>query len=438
MNDLTSWVRRSPVLWPVPPPYLGVPALLILLVTWGSIRASLEWQALDWTRTSALVGSHTQLTAVVAAGAAALVAVRLTRRSLVFAQPWQVRASTGAPARHLVLVVGWCLGAYLVGLLPLFTVTALRGAGSPKPLPILGALIGFAVLTLLGYVVGAAVQNLVAVPITVGLTFLLTGLPLGGEAWSALTPMASFPPSLGLYENPMLGAYRLGFLLSLGVALVWTLVKLLGEHPFRPAVGHGAAVVAVVVAATLPHLRPFPLVEYTEAAPEVCRTQEGVRYCVHEGHSDSLEQVVRDSARVFAAYGVPEAIPEEVRDYSLANSEGEVAGGHEQGVLWLRIYPGWAPEQTVSDEAAHWVVPGFEGCGSNGVAGLEGAASPEERRAALLYELHGWVLEEARGASQESGLFAGAEPEQVRAWSVAHHERLVSCEVDPEELPWAP
>lgn len=172
-----------------------------------------------------------RVTAAVAAGAAALVAVRLTRRSLVFARPWQVRAAREAPARQMALVVSWCLGAYLVGLLPLFTVTALWGPGSPEPLPILGVLVGFAVLTLLGYVIGAVVQNL--------------------------------------------------------------------------------------------------------------------------------------------------------------------------------------------------------------VAGLDHNASPEERRAALLGELHGWVLAEARGQEyRDGGLFAEADGGQVRGRAAANHERLASCEVDPEDLPW--
>ncbi|WP_017587847.1 hypothetical protein [Nocardiopsis ganjiahuensis] len=430
-------MTTSPLFWPLPPPLVLVPAGIVLLMTLTATWGQLSWRALDWVYLSGQVGVQARLPVVVAAGAAALAAARLTRPSLVFAQSWQPRLGRDVPLRHVTVVIGWCLSAYLVGLLPLTAAVASQGAGTPNPVPVLGALTGFAALTLLGYLCGVALRGLIAVPVAIGLVFVCTSLPLVADAWTALSLQLPFTPSLGMRESVPLGLYRLGFFLLLATAAAWTSVWLL-RAPRRWSAPHVTAVVAVATAAVLPHLHAFPLVTYAPVGSEVCAEREGVRYCVHEGHADELALIVELAAPVFAAYGSSEAAPAQVRDHSLATGDDEVLHGTGHGVLWTRVHPGWDPYQEVPQASAGWLVPDLLVCGSEGVAGTGGEATPQERRAAVLVGLQTWLASRSFPGSPGAGPFAEAAPDEVRDWIGRNEDRLARCEVEPEELPWRP
>ncbi|MBB5493641.1 ABC transporter permease [Nocardiopsis metallicus] len=430
-------MAASPLFWPLPPHLVLVPAGLILALTLASTWGQLSWRALDWVHLSGQVGVQARLPVAVAAGAAALAAARFARPSLVFAQPWQPRMERDVPLRHARVVTGWCLGAYLVGLLPLTAAVAVRGAGAPDPVPVLGALTGFAALTLLGYLCGVALRGLIAVPVAVGLVFVLTSLPLVADAWTALSLQLPFTPSLGMRESLPLGLYRLGFFLLLATAVAWTAVWLL-RAPRRWSAAQVTAVAAVAAAAVLPHLYAFPLVTYAPGGSEVCAEREGVRYCVHEGHADELSLITDLAAPVFAAYGSTDAVPAQVRDHSLAAGDDEVLSDAEHGVLWMRVYPGWDPYQEVPAAAAGWLVPDVFVCGSEGVGGTDEGATPEQRRMSALVEFEAWLASRSFPDSSGDGPLAGADPDGVREWIDRNEDRLAACEVEPEELPWRP
>ncbi|MGW5876801.1 ABC transporter permease [Nocardiopsis terrae] len=406
---------------------------MTLTATWGQ----LSWRALDWVYLSGQVGVQARLPVVAATGAAALAAARFTRPSLVFAQPWQPRLGRDVPLRHATVVTGWCLGAYLVGLLPLTAAVASQGAGTPHPVPVLGALTGFAALTLLGYLCGVALRGLIAVPVAIGLVFVCTSLPLVADTWTALSLQLPFTPSLGARESIPLGLYRLGFFLLLGTAAAWTSVWLL-RAPRQWSAPQVTAVVAVATAVVLPHLYAFPLVTYAPGGSEVCAEREGVRYCVHEGHADELALIVELAAPVFAAYGSSEAVPAQVRDHSLATGDDEVPHGAEHGVLWMRVYPGWDPYQEVPATAAVWLLPDMFVCGSESVGSTDERAPSEQRRVTVLVELKAWLASRPFPGAADGGLFAGADPDEIRDWISRNEERIAACEVEPEELPWRP
>ncbi|MFE9244834.1 ABC transporter permease [Nocardiopsis sp. NPDC006938] len=428
----------SPLLWPLPPHAVLVPAGLILVLTLASTWGQLSWRALDWVYLSGQVGAQARLPVAVAAGAAALVAVRFARSSLVFAQSWQPRVERDVPVRQAALVTGWCLGAYLLGLLPLTAAVASAGAGLPQPVPVLGALTGFAALTLFGYLCGVALRGLVAVPVAVGAVFVFTSLPLVTDAWTALALQLPFDTFLGVRENSALGLYRLGFFLLLAAASAWTASSLL-RAPRRPSAPHAAAVTAVAAAVVLPHLYAFPLVVHATGGTEVCEARDGVRYCVHEGHADELAPIVDLAAPVVAAYGSADATPAQVRDQSLATGDREVLDGVDRGVLWLRVHPGWEPRREVPWAVAEWLAPDVFVCDSKGVASTDEGATPEERRAAVVAGLQAWLASESLpGGPRDGGPFAGADPDQVRAWISANEDALASCSVEPEDLPWWP
>ncbi|MCY9786875.1 ABC transporter permease [Nocardiopsis sp. EMB25] len=435
MTSTCSRTRTSVLFWPLPPVFVLVPAALILVLTLADTWSQLSWRALDWVYLSAEVGTRARLPVVVAAGAAALVGARFTRPGLVFAQRWQPRVERDVPWRHCAVVTGWCLTAYLVGLLPLSLAVAAYGAGVPDLTAIAGALTGFAALTLFGYLCGVTLRGPLAVPVAVGLVFLLASLPLVSDAWSSLSLQLPVSPSLGTRESTAVGPYRIGFFLLLAVALAWTVAALL-RTPRRFSAGYGLAVAAVAVAVVLPHLRPFPLLAHAGDGTEVCSERAGVRYCVHEGHRDELTTIADLSVPIFDAHGLADAAPDEVRDLSLAESDGEVLS-QDQQTLWLRVYPGWEPEQEVPSAAAEWLVPDVFRCGSGGVASLAADAPPEARRAAVLADLRTWLITRAHeDGPVDDGVFAGAAPERVREWIRRNPERLSTCDVDPGELPW--
>ncbi|MFD6948964.1 hypothetical protein A6A08_03020 [Nocardiopsis sp. TSRI0078] len=435
MSPSAARLRASPLFWPLPPAFVLVPAGLILAMTLAGTWDQFGWRALDWVYLCAQVGAQARLPVVVAAGAAALVAGRFTRRSLVFAQPWQPRADRDVPLRHAAVVVGWCLGAYLAGMLPLTFVTAAQGSGTPDAVAVAGALTGFVALTLLGYLCGVLARGLLAVPVAVGTVFLLTSLVFVSDSWTALSLQLPFDPFLGRREAAALGPYRLGFFLLLTVAVAWTVAWLL-RAPRRFSAVHGAAVAAVAVTVVLPHLHPFPLV-VRAPGPAVCEEHGGVRYCVHEGHAEELAAITALAAPVFDAYGLTDALPRQVRDQSLARGDEEVFDGPARGVLWLPVHPGWDPYQQVPAFAAEWLAPDVLRCGSEGVVSLDRNAEPQERRAAVVHGLKAWLASQAFGGGAHGDtLFADAAPDRVRAWIRQDRERLASCEVDPEELPW--
>ena len=436
MTTLRNRVKASALFWPLPPPLLLTPAGLILALTLAGTWSPLSWRALDWVYLSGQIGAQARLPVVVAAGTAALVAARFTRASLVFAQPWQPRLERDVPLRHALVVTGWCLGAYLVGLIPLTVAVATHGAGVMDPVPVLGALAGFVALTLLGYLCGLFARGLFGVPVAIATVFVLTALPMVADPWTATSLQLPLVPFVGMRESVLLGSYRLGFFLVAATIAAWATVRFL-RVPRRFSAPHVLGVMALVSAALLPHLYTFPLLAYAQDGDEVCSEHDGIRYCVHEGHTDELDLIIDLAAPVFAADGRGDVVPVEVRDHGLAAGDREVLDGPAHGVLWMRIHPGWDPYRQVPEDAAAWLVPDLFVCGSEGVARLGRDAKDRERRAAVIAGLQTWLASRSFGGdTSEDGLFSDADPDEVRAWIARESERLSACEVEPEELPW--
>lgn len=434
MNTLGDRVRRSPLFWPLPPAHALVPAAVVLLLVLVSTWERTSWRALDWIHFSSQIGAEARLPVAVTAGACALVAARFARPRVVFAQSWQPRAGAAAPARQAAVIVGWCLVAFLVGLLPLLVAVAAQGAGVPDPIVVAGALAGFVALSLLGYLAGALIGSLLAVPVAVAVVFLLASLPLVADAWGALSLQVPFPPSLGMRENPYSALYRLGFFLLLAVAVGWTSLWAL-RRPRETSPVHAVAVLVALVALIPPHARPLPPLSYASTPEEVCSEESGVRYCVHEGHTSELDDLVELATPVFEAHGRP-GPPSQVRDLSLAEGDSEVLESPDD-VLWLRIFPGWDPVQEAPATAAEWLTPDVHRCGSDGVGSLDDGAGPAERRAAVLYGFSAWLSSQPYdGDAHGDPLFSDVDPEEIQGWLLRDRERLESCSVEPEELPW--
>ncbi|GAA4911651.1 hypothetical protein GCM10023237_34690 [Streptomyces coeruleoprunus] len=399
---------------------------------WLGTRAQLEWQALDWTYTSAEFTAQLRFPAIVAAGAAAHVAARLTHRTRIFAQPWSVRVGHPLLRRHLGQLLGWFLPAYLLGMAPLVWATARHASyGHPHALVVVGALTGLAALVALGYLTGALVQNVLAVPLTVALVFLLLGLPNLHDGWNAVVPTLSALPTLGREQSLDLGLYRLLAFTVFG-ALFWSLAaRLLTRRP--PAAAHAPLLLVPVVLVALPLLRTPALFTYAGDGREVCDTRGTVTYCVHEGHRAELAELRDLAAPVIAAYGPDRAPLRQVRDDALA---GAGTGAHRPDTLWVPITPGWRPAEEVPPLVASTLLPGRAACVSP-TGSIAAGAATDERRTHLLQDLALWLQSRAfPGGGTDAGLFSGVAPERVRQWLARDRHAVETCTADPEDLPW--
>ncbi|ASU84874.1 hypothetical protein CDO52_20615 [Nocardiopsis gilva YIM 90087] len=352
--------RLHRVGWPLPPLLLLLPSTAITLFTWYATADQLTLSAPDWTHTSGVIAERTRLPAVLAATSSALIASRLTPRTRIFAQAWQVRAGWPTVGCHVLAALGWFLGAYLLGLLPLLWQTAARvDYGIPDPLVVGGAFLGLAALVALGYLVGAVLAAPLAVPAAAGAALLILYLPDVLGQWGALAPaVAADPPHLGMREERPFAAFRLAFF-----SLVVVVAGVLAAHVVRvgrrqSVAPYGVATVMLGVGlAVVPQYPAWAWVEYDPRKPKVCEDRASVRVCVHRGHEAELAAAAERADRLVDAYGPGAVDFHEVRDLSLARSHDDVVIGARQGVVWLRIRPGWAAEHSVPGAITRRLVP---------------------------------------------------------------------------------
>ncbi|MBB6170792.1 hypothetical protein HNR23_000852 [Nocardiopsis mwathae] len=437
-------LRLHRACWPLPPLLLALPSLAITLLTAYATADQLSLTAPDWTHTSGLIADGMRLPTVVAAAAAGLIACRLTPRTRIFAQTWQSRTGWPSVWRQAVPALGWFLGAYLLGLVPLLWRTAQgAGHGGPDLLVVGGVLVEFAAVVALGYLVGAAIANPLAVPAAAGVALLTLYLPGALGAWSGFTPaVVADRPYLGMREERPFAAFRLGmsaFVLIVAAVLADRLMR--GGRSWSAASYGPAAVLLAVAVALIPPYPAWGWVEYAPDKPQLCQDDPAVRVCVHQGHAAYLTDTTKRAAALVGAYGAEAVDFTEIRDLSLARSHADVLVGEREGVLWLRIRPGWDAERDVAATLTRRLVPDTAvACGSEGVARLDPEAEPEQRRAAVLVELGAWLEGDASGGAEggpsEDSLFGAASEDEVRAWIGEARGSIAACQVDPEDLPW--
>ncbi|MFV2117800.1 hypothetical protein ACE14D_04870 [Streptomyces sp. Act-28] len=422
--------------WPIGIRFFALTAAGVLVLAWFGIKDQLHWRALDWAHTSAQFTEQLRLPSILAATAASHVAARLTHRTRIFAQPWSVRVGRPVLVRHLGQLLGWFVPAFLLGLAPLVWRTAHHAAfGGPDPLVIAGALLGFVAFVSLGYLIGAVTQNLLAVPVTVAVVFLLAGLPQIDDAWNAVIPVMSAIPTLGREQSLPLAWYRLLAFVVFCAMFCWFAVCRMSRR--RPLDLVRAPLLLVPIAlVAFPLLRTPALFTYDPAGGQVCDSRGGVTYCVHEGHRSELASIRDAAAPVIAAFGAGNTDVRQVRDYSLATSDAAVFSAERNGTMWVHITPGWRPAEEVPLLVANRLVPGTARCASP-VGSIEAGAGTDERRTHVLHELVDWLRGQAfPHGGMAGGLFAEARPEQVGQWVSREREAIATCTVDPEDLPW--
>ncbi|MBB5958454.1 hypothetical protein FHS29_005062 [Saccharothrix tamanrassetensis] len=416
---------RSPLgAWPVLLPALAITGVVVAAT--GRMRS---WPYQEWVQTSAEFHQQNVFTAPIAAAAATYFAGRLLPPSRVFALPSAARAGRQTVAQHLGLLIGVFVAAYLLGLLPLVVVTVSDAEhGGPDIGAMLTGVLGLALATAVGYLVGAVTRTALTAPLSFVLLFGAAVVGSSGDTFSSLAPVLYITPVLGSVQSTPFVVYRLAFLTVCAIAVVWTAVGLLRRHRVSGRFRGAAALLPLLLPAVLavpPLLSKPALFAYEAEVPQVCRAAGGVEYCVHGGHRSRLDLLVAATDAAVQRYGRPAPF---TRVYDEALRGRPVDGTDEwrpeapDTVLWIPIQP-QNPTETRPVQAVYVL------SGSGACRRLGDAADPESVR--LADDLGGWLA----GTVRSHNAFAGLPDSAVRQWIAANVDRIAGCTLTPESLP---
>ncbi|WP_051772762.1 hypothetical protein [Saccharothrix sp. NRRL B-16314] len=417
---------RSPLgVWPVLLPVLAITGVVVAAT--GAMRA---WPYQEWVQTSAEFHQQNALTAPIAAAAATYFAGRLLPPSRIFALPSATRAGRQTVARHLGLLIGAFVGAYLLGLLPLVVVTV-SGAeyGGPDLGVMLTGVLGLVLATAIGYLVGAVTRTAMTAPLSFVLLFGATALGSGGDTFSALAPVLHIKPVLGVVQSTPFVVYRLAFLTASTIAVVWATVGLVRRHRAnRRFRGSGLALLPLLIPAVLvvpPLLSKPALFAYEAETPSVCRAVNGVEYCVHEGHRSRLGIMIAATDAALTRHGgsapFTRVYDEALRGRPVNGTDVWRAQARDT-VLWVPVQP-HNPSESRPVQAVG-VLSGLGPCHQ-----LRGTADPESVR--LAGDLGRWL----DGTAAPGNVFTGMPDSSVQRWIAANGDRIAGCGLTPETLP---
>jgi hypothetical protein len=414
--------RRTLPLGPLP---VLLPGLAIVVVVVGSTLAQMSWPYQEWIRTSAEFHQQNALAAPIAAAAATYYAGRLTPPDRIFALPSAVR--TGAPMvrRHLLVLITAFVTSYLIGLAPL-VITTVRDAehGGPHLLVMLTGLLGIAMATSLGYVIGVLGRTALLAPLSFILLFALTMLGTSGDDFAALAPVLHVEPILGQVEAAPLVAYRIAFLLVAIVTAAAASAALLRAGRSRTARLRALAALIAPILLVVPALIRTPaLFSLETSAHRICAVQRDVEYCVHAGHRSQLTALVAAADPIIASY--PARVPRIDRIYDVALS-GSV--GDDPRTVWFMI----EPRNPTGTDAVNVpaVLSGLDTCLRKYGPEPTGAAAEATE---LAQNLNVWLLH--KGDPPAGSGFHGVPVEKMRGWISRVQNDIAACTLSKGDLP---
>ncbi|PRW62296.1 hypothetical protein CEP50_16310 [Actinopolyspora mortivallis] len=421
-----------------------VPGLLILAAALSQTSEMWSWRHQVWIHTSAKFHEEPLiLAAPVAAAGAAYYAGRLTDASRIFAQPNSPRNDGQLVTRHLLTLCGFFTGAYVVGMVPMVVLTALRApTGGPHVLVMLVGVLAVVAATSVGYTAGVLTGTAWISPLMLVLGFLaiqLNGFSQG--LFLPAVPVTHGIASLGEVPNTPVLLYRIAFLVLLSTATVIVAVRSL-SRPRRwkiPSLLSVGLVGALVFTILVPLSGSSPKL-YADAAnpPRTCRTVSGVEYCVHSGHRARLDTIVSAARAVYEQYGsVPERASR-VRDASLGEST-RTDGVTPARVTMHASNPPTMLTRSVQNSVAFRLV-GTGACRQRyperKQPARSGALVNSSHPADIATELAYWLLGRAEKTAElpprfgAVPAFEGSDPQEVRAWIAEHERQIATCTLE--------
>lgn len=395
------------------------PALAIIIVVLGMTWSMLGWPYPLWVQTSAQFHQQFTWAGLIAATSACWYATVLHAKDRIWAQPHAPRLGTPAAVRHLITLVCWFVGAYLVALLPL-VVSTMDGIGTPDPLAMLSGVLAMIAATTLGYALGTLIPSAVMVPlVAVGCYALLVAGGTQGERLAAVAPVLYLDPELGQHESLPLLMFRVALFAVLTVAAAGLAARAMTRtQPWRLVVY--LAVPAALVAAALVR-RPAVFVADAHP-PTTCTEQRGIRYCVHVENRPRLAELVRSTDPVIVRFGTKPANIDQIWDQSLTAQpiDAERARGVE--LAWLE------PDGTIQSDIAT-TAAGVYACAFAEPSPIRSEEDTERLTQAAI------DLSEYLTTGALTGTLSTLSARDVQRWLARHQDQLHACTLTPDQLP---
>ncbi|MGH3623982.1 MAG: hypothetical protein ACRDQ5_19700, partial [Sciscionella sp.] len=404
---------------------------VIFLVTLFSTSGMWNWRYQEWVQTSQQFHEQLILIAPFAAAAATYCACRLTGPTRIFAQPCAVRSGAPVVRRHLGLLGGWFLLAYLLGLAPLVVLTVLRAeAEGPDLLAMLTGLAGLAAVIGIGYLVGVVTGSAWPAPFVFVVMFvILQATAYYHDTFAAVDPVIHFDATLGRTEAVPITLYRLAFFLLVVVVTAVLAARALTRSRRVTIPSPGAAALLILVAAgiVVPMVwTPALLAEETNPST-VCQRSSRLTYCVHAGHRSELATLRATAADVFRVSGPPPPSVRRVRDAALATPGDDLLAAD---TVWVHLYPGESTRQDTLPAVAD-AVAGVNICTAR--YGVTTSVPQSEQLASNL----------ASAIQQRAGYpgavaptrFDRMTPAQFRNWVAAHRPAIAACGLTTQQMP---
>lgn len=421
------------LLWPLPWPWVALPAALIWLVTSAQMAQTLNWVYIDWPALSGIPLGALVLSGPLVSTAAAYVSSSTWGPRTPFASPIAQRsgAATARAQLRVILPIWWFAYATAVG--PFLVVGGSRAtAHAPDAVHIGIAFVSFAFFLVIGYVIGALVPTRLS-PL---LAFSVAWLCVFTDAytpstysnpWRVLLPAIGSEARIGVVVNAGAWAAKALFLVSTSLVLLWLASR-------RPTFGYSRAnVAAAVVPLVVPVVLAIALVDagmelyrrQLDVAPQ-CSAVSGIEICLEHGQSAVAEEANASVARILASVGGPPTSLRKVADQvldpeRLALPLGAVLPAEGLAIApstaWLRLAPDRPVDAGTVPVLAEYLA-GRDACYLSAPAGGEQVAPGEERASILAAYLS------TQGKDQ-----AGPPPSRnFIAWYQREQDRVMRCD----------
>lgn len=424
--------RRLPVLWPLGPLPVVLPGIAIFAIVLASTVHMFSWPYQEWIRTSAEFHQQNAFAAPVAGAAATYYAGRLTPPSRIFALPTAARAGYPTVVRHILVLNGSFLAAYVLGLIPLLIATT-RDAeyGAPSVLVIVTGILGISAAIVVGYFLGVLGRSALLTPVSFVLLFAATMAGTSGDRFSALAPVLHMSPALGQLESLPFVVYRIAFLVCVVTVLILVSGRLLKEHRGwsrwpRP---QSLMLAAVPVLMVVPPLADKPALFDSESAPpRVCEVRRGVEYCVHAGHRSQLQPMIEAVDPVIEVYGITPRRVARVYDSALL---GATQAGDSP--VWFHLDPNNPVHTDLVSVTA--VLSGWANCFEKYRPELlaQRVTAPAGEAIGLAQGLDGWL--KFHGAPPDGRPFRKVSLSVMQDWIARNDDRISSCSLRKEDVP---
>lgn len=414
-----AWLR------PLGPISLGVPAVAIAATVLAKTWPMLRWPYPLWIQTSAQFHQQFPWAGLIAGTAACWSATVLNS-----ARPAQPRPPDRPPgpatvARHLTVLVGALVGAYVLALLPLAVSTTLAKAiGTPDPLAALSGILAMIAAVSVGYTLGTVFPYAVMVPITLISFYALVMAGCGGETYAA-TPVLALEPGLGQRESIPLLVFRVALFTMITISAVaiagtWITDRATDAHHAHRRIINVAIYSAAPIALITVSLIHPPVVFTVDPQPHPsCTVRRDIRYCVHPDNQPRLADLVRAIDPIISRFGTKPTNLDQVWDQALTLHPIDAAIANSLDIAWLN------PDGTIHSQIA------------DTIAGVNACASPDqhtkpdiEKIARVADDISDYLT-----TGELSGTLSGMSVADVQRWIRLHQDQLHNCSLALEQLP---